>query len=65
MRVAGYLVVYERSKTGWGAYVPQLPGLGTAATTRREIKKLIREAVEFHLEGMGQHGDLIPKPIKA
>jgi predicted RNase H-like HicB family nuclease len=57
-----YLVIYEKSATGWGAYVPDLPGLGIAAKTLDEAKDLIREAVEFHLEGMRQHGDAIPVP---
>ncbi len=34
-----YLVVYEKSPTGWGAYVPDLPGLGVAATTLEEVKE--------------------------
>jgi predicted RNase H-like HicB family nuclease/predicted RNA binding protein YcfA (HicA-like mRNA interferase family) len=57
-----YLVIYEKSETGWGAYAPDLPGLGVAATTLDEVKELIREAMEFHLEGMRQHGDPIPAP---
>lgn len=57
-----YLVVYEKSSTSWGAYVPDLPGLGVAATTLDEVKELIREAVEFHIEGMREHGDPIPTP---
>jgi predicted RNase H-like HicB family nuclease len=57
-----YLVVYEKSPTSWGAYVPDLPGLGVAATTLDEVKELIREAVEFHIEGMREHGDEIPAP---
>ena len=57
-----YLVVYEKSPTGWGAYVPDLPGLGVAAATLEEVKELIREAVEFHVEGMREHGDPIPAP---
>ena len=57
-----YLVVYEKSPTSWGAYVPDLPGLGAAAPTLDEVKELIREAVEFHLEGRRQHGDPIPAP---
>ncbi len=47
-----YLVVYEKSPTSWGAYVPDLPGLGVAGDTLDEVKELIREAIEFHLEGM-------------
>ena len=56
-----YLIVYEKSATGWGAYSPGLPGLGVAGATLDETKQLIREAVEFHLEGMRQHGDPIPE----
>jgi predicted RNase H-like HicB family nuclease len=57
-----YLVIYEKSTTGWGAYAPDLPGLGVAGTTLDEVKELIREAMGFHLEGMRQHGDPIPTP---
>jgi predicted RNase H-like HicB family nuclease len=57
-----YLVIYEKSSQGWGAYAPDLPGLGVAGATLEEVKELIREAVEFHLEGMRQHGDQIPAP---
>jgi predicted RNase H-like HicB family nuclease len=57
-----YLVIYEKSATGWGAYAPDLAGLGVAGATLEEVKELIREAMEFHLEGMRQHGDPIPAP---
>lgn len=57
-----YLVVYEKSSTGWGAYAPDLPGLGVAGKTMEEVKDLIREAIEFHLEGMRQHGESVPEP---
>lgn len=56
------LIVYEKSDSGWGAYAPDLPGLGAAAQSLEEVKHLIREAVEFHLKGMRQHGDPIPAP---
>ena len=57
-----YLVIYEKSSSGWGAYVPDLPGLGVAGTTLDEVKQLIREAMDFHLEGIKKHSDPIPKP---
>jgi len=53
-----YLVIYEKSETGWGAYAPDLPGLGVATKTQDEVKELIREAIE----GMREHGDAIPAP---
>ena len=57
-----YLILYEKSNLGWGAYAPDLPGLGAAGKTLDEVKELICEAVEFHLEGMRVHGDPIPAP---
>lgn len=57
-----YLVIYEKSINGWAAYVPDLPGLGIAGSTLDEVKQLIREAIDFHLEGMRKHGDPIPEP---
>ncbi len=57
-----YLVVYEKSDTGWGAYVPDLPGLGVAGKTLDETKQLIREAIDFHVEGMKLHGETVPEP---
>jgi predicted RNase H-like HicB family nuclease len=57
-----YLVIYEKSETGWGAYAPDLPGLGVAAKTLDEAKELIREAIDFHLEGMREHGEVVPVP---
>ena len=56
------LVIYEKSGTGWGAYAPDLPGLGVAGETLDEAKDLIREAIEFHIEGMRQNGETIPSP---
>jgi len=57
-----YLVIYEKSNSGWGAYAPDLPGLGVSAKTLEEVKDLVREAIEFHLDGMRRHGDPIPEP---
>jgi predicted RNase H-like HicB family nuclease len=57
-----YLVIYEKSTTGWGAYAPDLAGLGVAGKTLDEVKELIREAMELHLEGMRQHGEAVPAP---
>jgi predicted RNase H-like HicB family nuclease len=57
-----YLVIYEKSHTGWGAYAPDLPGSGVTGKTLDEVKELIREAVEFHLEGLRENGETIPAP---
>jgi predicted RNase H-like HicB family nuclease len=57
-----YAIVIERSETGYGAYVPDLPGCIAVGETIEETESLIREAVEFHLEGLRADGVRIPEP---
>ena len=57
-----YAAVFERTSTGWSAYVPDLPGLGVAAKTLPHAKQLLREAIEMHISGMREDGLPIPKP---
>ncbi len=57
-----YLVVFEKGPTSFGAYVPDLPGCVAVAKTRGEVKRLIREAIQLHVEDMRNRGDPIPKP---
>ena len=57
-----YAVVYEEGPTSWGAYVPDLVGCVAVGKTRVEVGRLIREAIEFHLEGMREAGEPIPEP---
>jgi predicted RNase H-like HicB family nuclease len=57
-----YLVVIEHGPTSYGAYVPDLPGCVAVGETREEVEVLIHEAIEFHIEGMRQDGQPIPKP---
>jgi len=57
-----YVVVIEHQGSAWGAYCPDLPGLGVAAHTRAEVERLIREAVELHLDELKANGDPIPAP---
>jgi len=62
VRMNKYVVIYERSKDGWGAYVPDLPGLGVVGGTLEETKQLIREGIEFHLEELRKTGEAVPSP---
>jgi predicted RNase H-like HicB family nuclease len=57
-----YLVVVEQGATSFGAYVPDLPGCVAAGETREEVLDLIREAIEFHIEGFRQEGQPVPPP---
>ena len=57
-----YAVVLEKSETGYGAYVPDLPGCVAVGDTEAETLALIREAIEFHLDGLREDGDPVPLP---
>ena len=57
-----YAVVFEKAATGWNAYAPDLPGLGVAAETIEETEQLIREGIEFHIQGLREDGLPVPAP---
>jgi predicted RNase H-like HicB family nuclease len=57
-----YLVIIEEGPTSFGAYVPDLPGCVAVGETRKEAMDLIREAIEFHIEGLREGGDPVPVP---
>jgi len=57
-----YLVIYERTATGYSAYAPDLPGCITTGPTLEETGRLMKEAIEFHLEGLREDGLPIPAP---
>ncbi len=57
-----YLVVYEKTATGYSAYVPDLPGCISTGKTLAEAEQLMKEAIEFHLEGLREDGLPIPEP---
>jgi predicted RNase H-like HicB family nuclease len=57
-----FAILLEQTKTGYSAHVPDLPGCIAAGETRDETLQLIREAIEFHIEGMRLHGEPIPTP---
>jgi predicted RNase H-like HicB family nuclease len=57
-----YMVVIERGETSWGAHVPDLPGCVAVGETREEVRRLIREAIEFHIDGLREDGLPVPAP---
>ncbi len=57
-----YLVVVEEGDSGYGAHVPDLPGCIAAGETKEEVLSLIREAIEFHIEGLRAVGEPVPAP---
>jgi len=57
-----YAVVFERAPGNWSAYPPDLPGCVSVGDTLQEAKAMIREAIEFHIEGMRLHGKAVEPP---
>ena len=57
-----YTIVIEKSPNNYAAYVPDLPGCVATAGTREELLEEIRDAIEFHIEGMREDGESIPEP---
>lgn len=57
-----YPVVIERGPTNYAAHVPDLPGCVATGGTKDEVVRNVREAIEFHLEGMREDGLPMPEP---
>ena len=57
-----YAVVIEKAETNYSAYVPDLPGCVATGATLEQAEAEIREAIEFHIEGLREEGLLIPEP---
>lgn len=57
-----YLIVIEKTETGYSAYSPDLPGCVPTGATREEVEQNMREAVEFHLDGLKLEGLEVPQP---
>lgn len=57
-----YAIVIEKAEGNYSAYVPDLPGCVATGATVREVESQIREAIEFHLEGLREDGLPIPAP---
>ena len=57
-----YLIVIEKTGTGFSAYSPDLDGCVSTGNTRDEVEGNMKEAIEFHLDGLREEGDPIPEP---
>jgi predicted RNase H-like HicB family nuclease len=56
-----YAIVIEKAENNYSAYVPDLPGCVATGTTVEEVESQIREAIEFHLEGLRDDGLPVPQ----
>jgi predicted RNase H-like HicB family nuclease len=57
-----YLIVIEPTDTGYSSYSPDLPGCVSAGKSREEAERNMREAIEFHVDGLRQEGYPVPEP---
>ena len=57
-----YTVIIEKARDNLAAYVPDLPGCVATGDTLEELLVTIREAIEFHIESLRDHGEPIPDP---
>ena len=60
-----YVAIIAKTGNGYSAHLPDLPGCIAAADTFEETAALIREAANFHVEIMVEHGESIPEPRSA
>jgi len=57
-----FLVVVEKGKASYGAYVPDLPGCVAVGDSRRRVMKLIRKGIPIHIKAMREAGEPVPVP---
>jgi predicted RNase H-like HicB family nuclease len=57
-----YLIIIEKTGTGYSAYSPDLPGCVSVGETLDEVERNMQEAIAFHLEGLQEDGEAVPVP---
>ena len=57
-----YTIIIEKGVVNYSAYCPDLPGVVAASETEEETVELMKEAIEFHLEGLKEENLPIPEP---
>ncbi len=60
--MAKFTIIIEEGEGNYSAYCPDLPGVVAAGETEEETAQLMKEAIEFHLEGLKEDNLPIPKP---
>jgi predicted RNase H-like HicB family nuclease len=60
--MTNYTIIIEKGESNYSAYCPDLPGVIAAGETEEETVELMKEAIEFHLEGLKEENLPIPEP---
>jgi predicted RNase H-like HicB family nuclease len=59
-----YVVIYEQADDGgWGAYLPDLPGVVALGDSRKEVGERIEEALAAYAELARERGEPLPEPL--
>lgn len=58
-----YAIVVEKTKAGYGAYVPDLPGCAATAETEADVIAAIREGIEIYIQELKARGERVPQPV--
>ena len=57
-----YLIIVEPTETGFSAYSPDVAGCVATGRTREDVEREMREAIAFHLDGLREEGQPLPRP---
>lgn len=57
------LIIIEPTSTGFSAYSPDIPGCVSTGRTKIEVERNMKEAIEFHLDGLKEDGLDLPQPL--
>jgi predicted RNase H-like HicB family nuclease len=60
-----YAIVIEKTRTGFSCYAPDLPGCIASAKTKKQVERLMAEAIALHIESLREHGNRVPQPKTA
>ena len=56
-----YLIIIEKTGTGYSAYSPDLPGCAATGASRIDAEKNMYDAIQMHIEGLREDGLPIPE----
>ena len=57
-----YPLVIERTRTGYSAYSPDVPGCAAVGNTEEETRRNFQDALVAHFQAMREVGEPIPEP---
>ena len=57
-----FLIVVEKTTTGFSAYSPDIPGCIATGRSRDQIRRRMEEAIAMHLQGLEEDRLATPRP---